>query len=141
MEKPHNVHQFIPKGGRIEDPYVEPEIDPSMEALSKAEKELLEKRGSKSAELGIENLEQVQDQLDAQKASFERATAQLRSGDTTNIDLIKETRKVLLDFKQVAVELSNGTAEDIAVARAVSARLAELDEAMKGVDHGKSRLA
>lgn len=90
---------------------------------------------------GIQNLEDVRGQLEAQAAAYNNAIKELKEGNTTNIDLLKETRKVLVDLREIVVELSGGSAEDVAVAKQVAQRLSELDETMNEAETKKAKLA
>jgi hypothetical protein len=92
-------------------------------------------------DLGIESLTQVQEQLDAQNDSYQDAIKELKSGNLKNIELIKETRKILLKLRVIATGLSTGSVEDVAVVKAVNERIAELDETMKEADAKKSKFA
>jgi prefoldin subunit 5 len=150
METPNNVHNLIPKDkhvGRIEDPYIAPEADTSNEALSRAAEEVLKQPLSKREQYGIENIEQVLQQLEAQESSFTRAINDLSEGNTKDVDLLKETRKVLLDLRQIVVELSTAadggtaTAENAAAVKTINERIAELDKTTKEVEENRAKLA
>ena len=96
---------------------------------------------------GFDSLTQVKEQLDVQeqegdqKVSYSKALSELKAGDLKNIELINETRKILLDLRTIATGLSTGSAEDIAIVEAVNKRLAEIDEAKKEVEVKKSKFA
>ena len=96
---------------------------------------------SKQNKYGIENLAQVHEQLAIAKPSYEKAMKELNQGNLNNLELIKEMEKVLVDFKEIAVSLSTGSVEDIAIAREVNERLNELRQSLEEVKEQQSRLA
>lgn len=138
-KRPNNVHDLMPKGGhvgRIEDPDVAPEVESSSAEYNKAAQDFLEKPVSKKDQYGIEFMHQIVGQLDAQEhapkdRSYKQALVELSEGNTKNIELLKETRKVLLDLREIAIGLSNGSVEDKAVITAIQNRLDEITPAIQ----------
>ncbi len=99
------------------------------------------RRPSKMEKYGIENVRQVLEQLEVSKPAYENAIHEISKGNLTNLELLKETEKNLVDFREIVTSLAHGAAEDIAASKEINKRLAELREKVSGAEEKIAKLA